>query len=232
MIHPRKLMLLAIFASLTACFVTRDQDEFSDLDPIDREFLETLLGETPADDDVPEIERGDENTAISDPEATDIADEESANSEEITDADEEENSVETERDDLAETGTPDNVADQTTDEAADPQPAPVTASNADLALAERAVAICAQNFPNNEAARQTLLNRGFTIAGGDSRVSVLVNNRETVAVTVSRGEPLEKICAITVANMSSDQGIALIQPWVRLTKGKPSKRLSEKAAAA
>ncbi|MEM9210303.1 MAG: hypothetical protein AAGA63_02365, partial [Pseudomonadota bacterium] len=47
-----------------------------------------------------------------------------------------------------------------------------------------------------------------------------------------RGEPLEKICAITVANMSSDQGIALIQPWVRLTKGKPSKRLSEKAAAA
>jgi hypothetical protein len=113
-----------------------------------------------------------------------------------------------------------------------PESAMVEASASDLSSARTAVAICRQHMPDNSTAYAALVRSGFVEIATDRRVAILESPTGTVAVTVSRFDPLEKICAVTVTNMSPSQGIQLIQPWVAHTNGVPNERLSNKSAAA
>ena len=239
--------------ALSGCFGTSPLIDLEDLDPIDREFLETISIGIPPDENITE---GDPETV----EDSEIAEDEGNEAETITPPEDgedtsadSENSAEPEEEAQTEAANeeavePEDIAPETetvtsdraaalpeadTAEEAEDSTLPLTpASSADLSLARRAVSLCTQTFPDNEATFQALRDRGFATAGQDSRFSILENANRTVAVTISRGEPIDKICAITVANLTDAQAIELIQPWVQAIRGRPDDVDSEEVAAA
>lgn len=106
------------------------------------------------------------------------------------------------------------------------------ASEQNLSVARRAVTTCERAMPDNKTAYATLLQQGFSVVGQDQRLFYLLSDGGGVSVAISRFDKLQKLCAVTVADMSSAQGVQLIQPWVALINGVPNETLSRKAAAA
>jgi hypothetical protein len=108
----------------------------------------------------------------------------------------------------------------------------VSAQAQDISIAQGAVTSCSESITAPEILRGELERQGFELAPSQRGVNVFETSSGRVSVAISSYDALEKLCAINVNNLSPEQGISLIQPWVQLTNGVANAQLSRRAAAA